>query len=67
VVIYRFLIPIGTTPITKYQQLLEMRGLKKSYLSNRPWRPAGLRDVKDPTFSRQLTYGDKVVSLPQLL
>jgi hypothetical protein len=25
----------------------------KSYLRNRPWRPIGLWDVKDPTLSRQ--------------
>jgi hypothetical protein len=27
---------------------------KKSYPHNRPWRPIGLWDVQDPTFSRQL-------------
>jgi hypothetical protein len=26
---------------------------KVSYPSNRPWRPIGLRVVKDPTLSRQ--------------
>jgi hypothetical protein len=28
------------------------RNIKKSYLRNRPWRPTGLWDVKDPTLSR---------------
>jgi hypothetical protein len=28
-------------------------GKKKSYPRNRPWRPIGLWDVKDPTLSRQ--------------
>jgi hypothetical protein len=29
----------------------------KSYPRNRPWRPTGLRDVKDPTLSRQSAHG----------
>jgi hypothetical protein len=30
-----------------------IKSKKKSYLRNRPWRPIGLRGVKDPTLSRQ--------------
>jgi hypothetical protein len=37
----------------------------KSYPCNRPWRPIGLWDVEDPTFSldNRHTDGDEVVSL----
>jgi hypothetical protein len=40
-------------------------GIIKSYSSNRTWRPIGLWDVEDSTFSldNRLTDGDKVVSL----
>jgi hypothetical protein len=36
------------------------RRIIKSYPRNRPWRPIGLRDVKDPTLSSQSAH--KVVS-----
>jgi hypothetical protein len=29
---------------------------KRKGLCNRPWRPIGLRDVKDPTLFRQLAH-----------
>jgi hypothetical protein len=31
---------------------LTLSSKKKSYRRNRPWRPIGLWDVKDPTLSR---------------
>jgi hypothetical protein len=31
----------------------EIRKVKVKQSHNRPWRPIGLRDVKDPTLSRQ--------------
>jgi hypothetical protein len=38
-------------------KLQESKVKKKIKLSrNRPWRPIGLRDVKDPTLSRQSAY-----------
>jgi hypothetical protein len=37
-------------PLVKTCSLPQMQ---KSYPRNRPWRPTGLRDVKDPTLFRQ--------------
>jgi translation initiation factor 2 alpha subunit (eIF-2alpha) len=34
-------------------QILTTVSKKKSYPHNRPWRPIGLWDVKDPTLSKQ--------------
>jgi hypothetical protein len=33
--------------------MLYKKKVKKSYPCNRPWRPVGLWDVKNPTLSRQ--------------
>jgi hypothetical protein len=47
------LLPIClTSTFLQYYVTILERHIKKSYPRNRPWRPTGLWDVKDPTLSR---------------
>jgi hypothetical protein len=48
--VHKFNTEQNMAQIIKY---LKKYKVKISKASNRPWRPTGLRDVEDPTFSRQ--------------
>jgi hypothetical protein len=45
-------VPTFVKSFTRHLLLLNKKG--RSHPCNKPWRPIGLRDVKDPIFSRQL-------------
>jgi hypothetical protein len=45
--------PLWIRPGRTPRQQINTVKQSKSYSSNRPWRPTGLLDVKDPTLSRQ--------------
>jgi hypothetical protein len=52
--IYKLVVVVRMKCQDHYELLIRKGEVKlKSYPHNRPWRPIGLRDVKDPTLSRQ--------------
>jgi hypothetical protein len=50
-------LPVGSCSVYSTEILVNTAAFRvskvKSYPCNRPWRPIGLWDVKDPTLSRQ--------------